>query len=328
MSDVARRARVSPATVSRVLSGSRLVTVRSRDRVMSAVRQLKYEPDAIARSLRQQLTHSIGVLVPKITNSFYTDALRGIEEAALARGYAVLMSSSNEDLSREERYLSVFRSRKVDGIILSPSDGPLDRFRAVIGAGIPMVMMHRRMSGLAADAVVVDNADGTRQAILHLAARGYRRIGMIAGPLDVSTVAERHNAFREVVRELGFPSDDALIAHATYDEASGYRAALSLLESGNRPRAIFVALNVLMLGVLMAVRDKGLRVPEDLALVGFDDLRWASVVSPPLTMVAEPTFEVGVRATEMLLDRIAQPRKVRSLKVEVLKPQLVVRGSS
>jgi LacI family transcriptional regulator len=187
-------------------------------------------------------------------------------------------------------------------------------------------MMHRTVCGLAADAVVVDNADGTRRAIAHLAERGHRRIAMITGPLTVSTVSERHAAFLRTVRELGIRSEDAPVEFATYDEESGYNAALRLLDRQQRPDAIFVALNVLMLGVLKAVQARGLRVPHDVALIGFDDLRWAAAVSPPLTMVAEPTFEVGARAAQILIDRIKSKLR-KAPRVEVLKTVLVERSS-
>ena len=327
MTEVADQARVSPATVSRVLNNTGNVRADLRARVLAAVGRLDYHPDAIAQSLRRRLTHTLGVVVPKITNTFYTDAVRGIEEAALRRGYTVLLCSSNEDFQRERRYLELMRSKRVDGVILSPSHGPADRFAPLVRDQVPIVLMHRRVADIVADAVVVDNRGGTRQAIRHLAERGYAAVGMIAGPLTLSTIAERHAAFCEALAEHHLPADDDLVAFAEYDEASGTAAAARLLDRRPPPRAIFVALNVLMLGVLRAVQSRGLRVPDDVALVGFDDLRWATVVTPPLTMVAEPTFEVGERAAEMLIERVegygpATPR------VEVLKPTLVVRGSS
>lgn len=327
ITEVAREAKVSAATVSRVLNNTRNVPRSTRARVLAAVQALNYEPDAIAQSLRRRLTHTVGVIVPKITNSFYTDAIRGIEETALAHGYAVLLSSSNEEIDRERRYLRVMRARQVDGIIVSPSQGPLDRFREFLADGIPMVMMHRRVDGLPADTVMVDNRKGTREAIVHLAERGYKRIAMVAGPLALSTVAERHAAYREVLGNLGLPHDESLVAVADYDEQAGYRAASRLLDQERRPTAIFVALNVLMLGVLKAIKDHDLRVPEDVALVGFDDLRWATVVTPPLSMVAEPTFEVGSRAAELLIARV-EGTATGAPRVEVYEPHLVVRGSS
>jgi len=325
--DIAIDAGVSTATVSRALNNTRNVRKDIRRRVLLSAKRLNYQPDDIARSLRLQKTRNIGILIPRITNTVFTEAVCGVEDVALDNGYSVLICSYNEDLEREKHYIQLMQSRRVEGVIISPAAGPCDRFASLLEEGIPIVCMHRRLPDLKVDAVVVDNAGGACIVVKHLISRGYQRIAILAGPMSLSPVAERVEGYKKALVENGLPVYDHYIKFADYNEADGYKWAAALLDAPEPPDAIFVVLNILMMGVLKAVQERALRIPQEIALVGVDDMQWASVVTPPLTMVAQPIYDLGARAAEMILKKIKGEAQ-EGAQMVTLSPTLVVRGST
>ncbi len=325
--DIAREAGVSIATVSRVLNNTRTIREDIRKRVLESVERLRYQPDDIARSLRLQKTRTIGILIPRITNTLFTDAVCGVEDVALRNGYTVLICNYSEDPEREKRYIQLMQSRRVDGVIISPCAGSSDRFNPLLEEGIPIVCMHRHLQDLDVDKVGVDNRGGARMAVRHLISRGCRRIALLAGPLALSTMVERVDGYKKALLENGLPVDDRYIKFSSYNEEAGYRCAGELLDLPEPPDAIVVALNILMLGVLRAVQARAVRIPQEVALVGFDDMRWAAVVTPPLTMVALPMYEVGAEAAKRILKKIKGETE-DGMQPITLSPTLVVRGST
>lgn len=302
--DIARQAGVSTATVSRVLNSKGGVSPDLEARVLGAVRELGYEPNVLARSLRLKRTHTIGVLVSDITNPFFAEVVRGLEDVAHRNGYSLILCNAEEDPDKERHYLRLLRSKRVDGIAYSWSgSGPEEALRTS-ELGIPLVCLDRRQDGVAADAVLVQNREGAREAVLHLASHGYRRVAVITGPLSITTGAERLEGYRQAVQEAGLATDETLIRMADFSLEGGRRATVELLHLSDPPDALFVGNNVMTIGSLQVLREAGLAIPGQMALIGFDDMPWAALIEPPLTVVAQPAYRLGTTAAGLLFERI------------------------
>ena len=325
LKDVAERAEVSFSTVSRAINYPDKVKADTRARVEEAIRHLGYTPHRAARRLRGRPSHAqiFGLLIPDIENPFYSGIVRGVEDRAFAEGYAVILSNTNEDADRERFYLDVLRQEAAAGAILPPSDdgAGLD----LDALGFPVVCFDRLPEGGAVDAVVVDNERGAFEAVSHLAGLGHRRIGVVGASLDLSTSRERMAGYRRALREHGLPADDGLIRVGEPRREAGRALALDLLGRAAPPTALFAGNNVMAMGALGAAQSLGLGVPDDLSVVGFDDPPWTSLVSPPLTVVRQPTYEIGQAAADLLLKRVEDPDREPTL--VTLATRLVVRGS-
>ena len=324
--DVARRAGVSTSTVSHVLNGTRPVSEELRRRVLDAMHELGYEPNAVARSLKVNRSNTIGLIISDISNPFFTAVVRGVEDVAQARGYTVILCNSDEDVAKETTYLKVLRSKRVDGLILAPAGRPHEYLRNLVKADFPLVFLDRDIEGLGVAAVLLDNEGAARQAVRHLVDLGHRRIGMITGRPSISTTTERLAGYLAALREAGLPVDERLIVSGGSSIEGGRAAANALLDLDPRPTAIFSANNLMTIGALVAIDARGLSIPEDIALVGFDDFPWSGVLRPRLTTVAQPTYELGRMAAEVLLRRLAGSRSEPPERV-VLPGKLTVRES-
>jgi LacI family transcriptional regulator len=324
--DVARRAKVSPATVSRVLNGSGSVSADRVERVREAAAALGYTPSSAARALRQQRTRVWAAIVADIENPFFTAVVRGIEDAALAEGHRLVLGNSDEDLEKEAAYLDIAVAEQMAGVVIAVASARDSRLDALLERGIPVVAIDRRPRRHedAVDSVLVDNEAGARQATTHLLEVGATRIACITGPARVSTAAERLSGYQRALRAHGVAVDADLVRRADFKEDGGYAATRTLLAGRRRPDALFVANNLMTLGALRAVDEAGLSVPEDLLLVGFDDAPWTTLVSPKLTVVAQPTHEIG-RQAALLLATASADLPARHV---VLPPTLLVRGST
>ena len=323
--DVAARAGVSTATVSRALNASPSVTAATRGRVLQAMAELGYEPNHLARNLRTQQLRVFGLIISNIQNPFYTGIARGIDDAAREVGCTVMLCNSDHDPAREAEYLRTLRAERVAGVILSPSGHNQDQIRALRQAGTAVVTIDHRLPGIDLDIVFADDTIGTTLAIEHLAGHGHRAIGLVGGSERTRAGRRRAEAYRTALARLGLVQRPDWIVDGGFREERGYAAARALLERADRPRALFVANNLMALGTLRAARDLGLHVPDDLALIGFDDAPWAPVVKPPLTVVAQPTYELGRAAAGLLAERLKDPGRPPA--TVVLPTQLVVRGS-
>lgn len=327
LEDVAREAGVSASTVSRVMSRPSMVAGSTRARVERVIAELGYRPSRVARRLRVEAGRSklIGLIIPDIQNPFFADLARGVEDAAREKGFAVFLGNSDEDPVKESHYLDVLRAEAVDGVILPPAAGSDDPLRALVGGGVPVVCVDRRRDGAAVDTVVMDNRRGARDATAHLIELGHRRIGFIEGLPGLSTSRERLHGYREALETAGLSPDPAMVGSGGSREVGGRTAAERLLELEPRPTALIVGNGVMTLGALEAIRVRGLRVPDDVALIGYDDAPWARVVEPPLTVVRQTASELGRRAMELLIRRLDDPD--REPECVMLQPELVVRGS-
>ena len=323
--DVAKRARVSAATVSAVLNDSAFVSGALRARVLAAVKALEYQPNLLARGLAQRRTQTLAMIVPDIANPFFPQVVRGAEDAARAAGYSVVLASTDNDAAREELYLNLFLARRVDGILLTKAPAPLRREMAAAlrRAAVPVVQLARTVAGLRADAVLMDDRGAAYEAVAHLARLGYRRVAMIGGIAGASTSRQRLAGYRAALEAHGLPYDASIVAPGDYQVESGYRAALGLLK--RQPEAIFVSNYLMTVGVMKALRQYRVRCPQDLALVTCDDYPWLDYFAPRLTTIDLPKQQLGAEAARLLVDRLA--RGGRDYQTVTLPATLCVRES-
>lgn len=303
MRDVAKLAGVSVATVSTVVNGSASVSPENTRRVVEAMAALEYRPDQLARSLKLGKSFVIGAVVPDITNLFYPEVVRGVEEAADGEGYSVILCNSNEDPARESRHLEMLRSRRVDGVLLAPcaaaaAYGSMGAWR------VPLVFVDRVPDTPKHCSISTDNAGAACQATRYLIGLGHRRIAAIAGNVQLSPHRDRLEGFRRAMAGAGLPVREDHVRLGTQRIESGYQAARELLTAGNPPTAILSTNNRMLLGVMEALADLNLPCPGRVSVVGFDEYAWTRHHTPTLTVVAQDSFGMGRRAMEMLLRRI------------------------
>ena len=324
--DVASAAGVSPATVSRVLNLKEDVNADMRRRVLAAVTELGYRRNGPARSLRTRAAMVLGLIISDITNPFFTALVRGVEDCAQLAGYSVVLANADEDVAKEARYLEVAAAEQMAGVLLSPASSKMTSIDVLMERGIPVVTIDRRLPSAAVDSVTVNNRQAALEAAQHLIRQGCRRVGFVAGPLQTSTGRGRLAGYRAALRAAGRTHDPALTAYADFRTEGGYAATRQLLRLPEPPDGLLIANNLMTVGAMQAIAEAGLAVPDEIAVVGFDDVNWATALRPPLSVVTQPTYEIGQVAAEMLLRRIGgedfAPRRV------VLKATLVRRGSS
>ncbi|MBV8477780.1 MAG: LacI family DNA-binding transcriptional regulator [Acidobacteria bacterium] len=323
--DVARHARVSVFTVSAVVNNNSHVSHTLRRRVENAVQKLNYRPNLLARGLVKRQTHTLGIVVRDIVNPFYPLLVRGIEDAAHKSGYSVLLCNSDDQRDKEEQYLELLLSKRVDGILLNKAPGALSSSlrQQLAEAKVPVVSLMRISRDLQGDAVVTDDAKGAFDAVSHLVRIGHRRVALVSGPLSVSNAKARWNGFCKALERAGIERERELMVEGDYHIDSGYRAGLSLLPL--RPDAVFLANYLMTVGFMKAADEIGLRCPEDFGLASFDDYPWLSCFRPRLTTVELPKYEIGSAAVRILLERISGKRSRRAL--IKLTPELHVRES-
>ena len=325
--EVAKKARVSVGTVSNVLCGTVPVSEKLRERVQNVIRELDYHPNHVARSLKIKQTKMLGMVVSDITNPFFPQMVRGAEDAAWKHSYVLLTLNSDDRVERERQVLSALRARRVDGILLvaSAADNDVSHILGTVDSGIPVVLVDRQVGGVNLDSITADNLAGSQMAVEHLISSGHRRIGMLTGKLHLQIARDRYQGYRKALAGAGIPFDEALLRDGVFRAEGGYHAALSLLRE-ERPEAVFTANAMMALGFLKAAAECGLRCPDDVALATFDDTTFSEAVRPQLTSVAQPAYDLGYQAVELLIHRIVEPGcDVTNI---VLPTELRVRESS
>ena len=300
MKDVARLAGVSTSTVSAVVNQNVPVSPERKERVLRAMAALHYQPDEIARSLKKGRTKAIGGVVPDITNAFYPEVVRGVEEAAFARGYAVFLCDSQEDASRENDHLLALFSRRVDGVLLACCNDSI-AYETTLELHVPCVFMDRLPASKAEGTVSTDNVEAGSMAARHLLDLGHQRIAMIVGRLSLSPHRDRLEGFRKAMQEANLPIRDEYLVQGDVQIESGVDAARQLLRLEARPSAVIASNSKLLLGLLQAFDEEKVKVPQQISVVGFDDYAWNKYLSPSITTVAQPTFEMGRQAFGLLL---------------------------
>lgn len=326
--DVAARAGVAAATVSRALNRSGYVSAETRARVERAISELGYSPNRLAQALRLKQSGTVALVVTDITNPFWTTVARGVEDTVNAAGFSLILCNTDESPEKQEQYLSVLLRKQIDGLLLVPACCDVAATLGEIRSqGVEVVLLDQRVPGTNADIVRGDSEGGAYRLVRHLIERGHQRIAVLSGSQQIPTAADRVAGYRRALAEAGLPVDERLVFYGTYTQAGGYAGAQKALAVEPQPTAFFAANNFIAIGALRALKAAGLRVPEDLALVAFDDLTSELVIEPFLTSVDHPAYEMGRRATELLLARMAGTVSGPYQEV-VLPTELVVRRSS
>jgi len=323
--EVANLAGVSVATVSHVINETRYVSDSVRKQVQQAMDELGYRPNTLARSLRRGQTHTLGLILPDSANPFFAEVGRSIEIAAFAAGYNVILCNTENDFEKETLYTNVLINKRVDGMIFVATGARSDSLQKLMELGLPAVVMDREFPEMEMDVVLSDNHQGGYLATQHLIALGHRRIGCIAGPSKITPSALRVAGYTQALQESGLTVNPDFIMHGDFHPESGYKVAGEMLAGPTPPTAIFACNDLMAIGVLRAVAETGQRVPEDIAVIGYDDIELASYATPPLTTIKQPTLEMGSATLKFLLSRI---KEKRSTPQRMLLPvSLVVRGS-
>ena len=325
--DVASRAGVSPITVSRVINRSGYVKSETRQRVEAAIAELRYVPNRLARSLRLKKTNTLALVLTDITNPFWTAVARSVEDTASDAGFSVVVCNTDESLTRQRQCLNTLLQKQVDGVLLVPARSDGEPVEWIQGQGTPVVVLDRRVPCKWVDVVRCDSEDGAYQLVRHLLSLGHRRIAVLSGPQDVSTAMDRVAGYRRALREAGLEPREEWVRHGQFDRSAGLEMAQQMLSIAPRPTALFAANNLVAVGALRALRDAGLRVPEDISVVVFDDLTSELVIEPFFTAVDQPAYEMGQTAAELLLARLSgsAPGEYQEI---LLPTKVVVRRSS
>ena len=326
--DVARRAGVASITASRVINNSGYASKAVRERVLEAASAMGYVPNRLASSLRSRHTNVLALVLTDITNPFFTVAARGVEDVANRAGYTVIFCNTDEDKTKEKKYVEILMQNRVDGVVLVPSDSESGSVETLQQNGVPVVVIDRHIPSLSVDQVRCDSIGGAQALTLLLTSLGHRRIALLNGPQNVSTAADRLTGFRQALQEAGAVDPVLQVAiSGSFTRASGFAMANQAIQLSPRPTAILAGNNFIGLGTLQALEEAGLRVPEDMAVVTFDDLPESLVVTPFLTAAAQPVYEMAARATEILLRRLANSAETAFEEV-VFPTRLILRKSS
>jgi LacI family transcriptional regulator len=324
--DVAKLAGVSASTVSRAISGNIPVEKETRDKVMQAVEELHYEPNALAKGLKEGKTNTIGLIIPNIGNHLFPPLVKGVEETARKSGYTVILCNTENNLEIEKTYLEKMQKRLVDGFIIATAREKSTHILDMEAEGVPVVLLIRHL-GNAVDAVILDNYKGAYEAVSYLLARGRKKIAIINGEQELSLYRERFNGYQEALKKAGETVVPQLVLDDAFGEENGYAVMVGLLRSGQMPDAVFATTDLRAIGAIRAIKDFGYRVPEDIAVIGFDDFEFTKLLSPRLTTVSQPLYDMGKLAVEKLITIMDNKNKVTPI-IDVMEPTLVLRDST
>lgn len=324
MNDVAEKANVSKATVSRVLRNPETVKKDTREKVLAIIEQMNYQPNILARHFRRSETNTILVVVPNIMNTVFSHILGGIEHAACEKGYRVLLANTNKQVEKEYEYLDHLKQRQVDGMILLSARMDKDVLDEVMRQ-YPVVLTADYLEGIAIPTVSIDNVSSARTATEHLIKLGHSRVAHITGPLHLLLSQDRLKGYRQALLQNDLDVDNILIQEGDFSYESGYNQMTKLLALEHPPTAVFSANDEMATGVIKAAKDYGLSVPEDLAVVGFDNIKLSAIYDPGITTIAQPMFEMGKKAMELLLEQINGVEMTK--RQYVLENELIIRDS-
>jgi LacI family transcriptional regulator len=325
--DVAKLAGVSPITVSRVINNTGYISEETRRRVDEAIQQLGYVPNTLARSLRLRQTNTLALVLTDISNPFWTTVVRGVEDAASDAGFNVILCNTDESEAEQDKYLSVLLQKRVDGVLLVPVRCTSKPVHFIQKQKVPLVVLDRHIPGVEVDSVRCDSEGGGYELVRLLIAKGHRKIAMLSGPRGVSSADDRVAGYQRAMADSGLPIQNELIFYGEFTQTSGYQMMKQALAVEPQLSAIFAGNNFITMGAFKASRDAGLRIPEDIALVGFDDLPIDLVIDPFFTVAAQPAYEMGKQATELLLAHIAW-QDIPQFQEIILPTEIIVRRSS
>lgn len=327
LKDVAKIAGVSTATVSRVLNDAENVNPLTRAKVEKTIKALNFKPSRVAQRLRIRdgKKRIIGLVVPDIQNPFYVDVVRGVEDLASLKDYAVFVGNFAQEEEKEKMYLNLMKSESVDGLIVAPGNEKDDEVMELVKEGLPIVCIDRGLSEMDVDVVLVDNMKGAFDAVEFLIQSGYKRIAYIGGLPQIPTTIHRQKGYEDALKKYGIPIDSELIRFGDSKHESGKIITEELLNLQNRPTALFTGNNLITLGALETIHNRKLKIPQDIAIIGFDDMYWSISLNPPLTAVRQPGYEIGKRAAEILFQKVKEPDR-EPVKL-ILRTELIKRES-
>lgn len=326
LKEVAKLAGVSTATVSNVINNTKYVSDEVKKQVRSAMTELGYVPNSLAKSLRVKESRLIGLMISDISNPFFSLVVRGIEDTLAQEGYNALLCNTDSNIDKEKEYLKVLLGKRVDGFIISSSGNSGKYFKEMAVTGVPLVFLNRQPDFLISDSVATHNVQGAYIATEHFIRHGYKRIGVIAGPQSISTGRDRLLGYKQAMHEYGLPLDNNLIKEGLFNTQSGYDLMKQLMIESTPPEAILISNNFMTLGAYNCIQEFGIRIPDDVAIIGFDDPDWAAIVNPPLTAVRQPAYEQGVHAAQLMIQRIKYGNDMDPQEI-YLNPSLIVRRS-
>lgn len=325
MRDVANRAGVSPSTVSHVINNTRFVDPQTRERVVTAIDALGYRPNSVARSLRQRQTHTIGLVVPDSSSAFFAGVSRAVEDAGFNAGYSVILGNSDGSQVKERTYINVLLSKQVDGLILMSLGNDPSTVHTAIEEKVPVVVVDRVLQGTTVDQIMIDNEQGGYLAGKYLTGLGHTNVGCIAGPRGLSLAEERLEGFRRALREARIRLSERQVTYGDFGLEAGVEGIRALVRRDATLTAVFSANDQMAIGAIYGLHQMGRAVPDDVSVIGFDDILQARATIPALTTIAQPMQQLGTTSVQILLDRIQSPTRLPQR--VVLQPTLVERES-
>lgn len=325
--DIARLAKVSMNTVSRALNEKPDVNAETSKRILKIAQELNYSPNTIARSLVSKKTRILGVVVTDNANPFYAQVLKGIEDTALQRRYNIILCNSDENSQKEQMALQLLREKRIDGILITPVQKDKAYIIQLKELNIPFVLLNRYSKEIKTDYVINDNTYGAQLAVEHLIDIGRRKIAYIGGPSTISSVQERLEGCHKALKNAGLSVRDLVVEHTNLKMEDGYFAMKKLLKNPAVTTGVFAYSDLLSIGAMKAIKEAGLHIPEDIALVGYDDIDLAEFLETPLTTVRQPRYEIGKKATNILINKLEGIKSIKH-KCIVLRPELIIRKSA
>jgi DNA-binding LacI/PurR family transcriptional regulator len=324
--DVAKKAGVSISTVSRVINNTGRISEKTKKKVLEVMEVLQYQPSVVASALTGKRTRTIGLIIPDVANPFYAEIARSVEDRGRELGFNLLMCNSDNNPDTEEMYLSLLQQKKVDGIIFGTTTKNFTVLKNLLQEKFPVALIGNDIPELMIDVVSVDDFLGGYMATSHLVSLGHKKIAIMLGRLNHASEKYRFQAYRQVLEEYGIEYDEKLVLYTDYSIESSRRAALEILQSSQRPSAIFAYYDSLAIGVYQAAKELGLNIPDDLSVIGFDDTILATIVDPPLTTIAQPIHEMGRQVMDLLVQEIEGKKKLKQR--VILPPELMIRHST
>jgi LacI family transcriptional regulator len=325
LKEVARLAGVSTATVSNVLNETKFVSEEVKEKVNSAIQELNYETNIVAKSLRVKESRIIGLLISDISNPFFSILVRGIENELAKSNYSILLNNTDSSVEKEDTYLKMLIGKRVDGLIISSAGNTGDYFRSMEKTGVPMVFLNRCPDFLISDVIMTNNIKGAYSATEHLIRHGYEKIAIITGPTSISTGKDRLIGYKRALEDYSIAESDELVKEGSFNTESGYKKMKELMEQDYKPDAVFISNNSMTFGAYKYLKESGHTVPDQVAVIGYDDFDWAEIVEPPITTVRQPAYDLGVHAAKLILARIIKKQVKREMMY--MDPTLIIRRS-
>jgi DNA-binding LacI/PurR family transcriptional regulator len=324
--DIAREANVSVGTVSKVLNGNKNIKPQNYQRVIDAIDKLNYRPNLVARTLKTKISKSIGLIIPDITNPYYPELARGVEDSAKKAGFTVFLCNADRNVSKENEYLDALINKNVDGIILVKPQMETNKLCELKKyCELTIADANEELQGHF-DVVNVNDTLGAKKAMDLLFEYGHKRIAFISGLMESESARLRYNSYKKALKERGIELDDQLVKQGNYDWYSGYISTIELLRLTSRPTAIFTSNDIMAFGAIKALRERNIKIPSEMSIIGYDDIDMASYCAPQLTTVRQPKYEIGTSSVEILIKRIQNPhQKDESYMNITLNPEVMFR---